>query len=64
MKAIHEDGLTWTHVSDLKFWNNAAATLYGVNSIPFNILVDPSGNVIGENLMGAELERKLEGTLK
>lgn len=63
LKAIHEDGLAWTHVSDLKYWNNAAATLYGVSSIPFNVLVDPQGQIIAENLSGSLLEKELERIL-
>ncbi|HEX3166526.1 MAG TPA: TlpA disulfide reductase family protein [Chitinophagaceae bacterium] len=57
--AIHKDNLTWTQVSDLLFWNNAAARLYRVQSIPFNILVDPQGKIIGKNLRGSELDNKL-----
>ncbi|MBS1653614.1 MAG: AhpC/TSA family protein [Bacteroidetes bacterium] len=57
--AINHDGLTWTHVSDLQFWNNAAAQLYHVQGIPFNILVDPGGKIIGKNLRGQALEDKL-----
>jgi peroxiredoxin len=59
LAAIHRDGLEWTHVSDLKFWNNAAAQLYHVTSIPSNILVDPSGKIIGKNLRGDQLRSKL-----
>lgn len=57
--AIHKDNLTWTHVSDLQFWNNAAAKVYRVQGIPFNILVDPQGKIIGRNLRGPDLEGKL-----
>ena len=57
--AIHKDNLTWTHVSDLLFWNNAAAKLYRVQGIPFNILVDPQGKIIGKNLRGSDLDNKL-----
>jgi len=57
--AIHKDNLTWTHVSDLQFWNNAAAKLYRVQGIPFNILVDPQGKIIGRNLRGPDLDNKL-----
>ncbi len=64
LKAIKDDGLAWTHVSDLQYWNNAAAKLYNVQSIPFNILVDPQGNIVGENLRGRELEEKLREVLK
>lgn len=57
--AIQQDGLPWKHVSDLGFWNNAAAQEYGVSSIPFTVLVDREGKVIDKNLRGAMLERRL-----
>ncbi len=59
MKAIHDDELAWTNVSDLQFWSNAAAVLYKVSSIPQNFLIDPSGKIVGRNLRGVELENKL-----
>jgi peroxiredoxin len=59
INAIHKDNLTWTHVSDLQFWNNAAAKLYRVGGIPFNFLVDPAGKIIAKNLRGEELGYKL-----
>ncbi len=59
IEAIKHDGLTWTQVSDLQFWSNAAAQLYRINSIPSNMLVDPSGKIIGKNLRGEQLEAKL-----
>jgi len=59
LAAIHKDNLTWTHVSDLQFWNNAAAQLYRINSIPFNMLIDPSGKIIAKNLRGEMLHSKL-----
>lgn len=60
LQAIEEDGLHWTQVSDLKFWNSEAAQLYNVKSIPFALLLDPNGVIIGKNLRGQELENKLE----
>jgi Peroxiredoxin len=59
LAAIAKDGLTWNHVSDLKYWNNAAAQLYQVRSIPQNFLLDPSGKIIAKNLRGEDLEKKL-----
>jgi|KBSMisStaDraftv2_1062788.scaffolds.fasta_scaffold00427_14 peroxiredoxin len=59
LKAIHDDGLGWTHVSDLQYWNNAAARQYGVQSIPQNFLLDPQGRIIGKNLRGDDLQKKL-----
>lgn len=55
IKAMHDDGYTWTNVSDLKGWNNAAARLYGIRAIPQNYLIDPQGVIIDENLRGEEL---------
>jgi peroxiredoxin len=57
--AIKTDGLVWTQVSDLKFWDNEAAALYAVRAIPQNYLIDPQGKIIGKNLRGEDLEKKL-----
>ena len=59
MEAIHKDGLNWTHVSDLQFWDNAVAKIYGVKGIPQNFLLDPQGKIVGKGLRGEELEKKL-----
>lgn len=59
MDAIHRDNLTWTHVSDLKFWDNAVAKQYGIRAIPQNLLIDPSGKIIAKNIRGEELHTKL-----
>ena len=63
IKAIQEDNLTWTHISDLKFWQSEVVPLYQVGSIPFNVLVDPDGKVVAENLRGNALEQKLHEVL-
>jgi len=60
VQAIQEDGLTWTHVSDLKYFNSQAAQDYNINAIPFSVLVDPNGIIVGKNLRGKGLEKKLE----
>ena len=60
VKAIAEDGLTWTHVSDLKYFDSQAAHDYNINAIPFSILLDKTGKIIAKNLRGAALEQKLE----
>ncbi len=59
IEAIKKDQLNWTHVSDLQHWNNAAAQLYHVQGIPFNMLVDPAGKIVAKDLRGPDLERKL-----
>lgn len=62
-KAIVADNLNWTHVSDLKYWQSEVVPVYQVGGIPFNVLVDPEGKVIAENLRGDALEQKLREVL-
>lgn len=64
LEAIKKDGLTWKHVSDLQGWGNAAAKIYGVNSIPHSVLLDKEGVIIAKNLRGEELLKKLEEVVK
>jgi peroxiredoxin len=60
LKAIKDDQLTWQHVSDLKYWANEAAAMYGITSIPRNFLLDPQGKIIARDLRGKDLLDKLE----
>lgn len=62
--AIHMDGLAWTHISDLQGWQNSVAQQFQIFNIPQNFLIDPDGKVIGKNLRGPALERKLARILK
>ncbi len=64
LKAIKDDNLYWTHVSDLGFWDNAVAKQYMINRIPSNVLVDETGTIIAKNLIGYELIDKLEDLTK
>ncbi|MFZ9472639.1 MAG: redoxin domain-containing protein [Sediminibacterium sp.] len=64
LEAIKKDGLTWTHVSDLKYWNNAVAVQFGIQSIPASFLIDPNGVVIGRDLRGEDLTRVLNEKIK
>ncbi len=59
LKAIHLDGLTWTHVSDLKYWNNAVAKIYDIKAVPANFLLGPDGTILAKNLRGDDLNKKL-----
>ena len=58
-KAIRDDNLIWSQVSDLKIWNNEVAIKYRIQQIPQNLLIDPNGKIVGKNLRGADLEAKL-----
>ncbi len=64
VKAISDDKLTWTHVSDLQYLNNTAARLYEVNSIPANFLLDESGVIIARNLRENELYNKVKEVIE
>jgi len=63
-QAIDADSLTWTHVSDLKYWQNEVAQLYHIQSIPANMLIDPNGKIIARNLRGEALYEALGKLLK
>lgn len=63
IKAIADDKLTWTHVSDLQYWGSVAARLYAVNAIPANFLLDETGTIIARNLRGENLYNKVKEVL-
>ncbi|HEY4966792.1 MAG TPA: TlpA disulfide reductase family protein [Puia sp.] len=62
-KAIIQDHLNWPQMSDLKYWNSQAVETFGFQGIPFNVLVDPSGKVIAQELRGEDLDAKLKQVL-
>ena len=64
LDAIHKDGLTWTHVSDLKFWDNEVARQYGISAVPANFLLDGNGKIVAKDLHDGELEKILSRVLK
>jgi len=64
LEAIKKDGLAWNHVSDLKYWNNAVATQFGIQSIPASFLIDQTGKIVARDLRGADLDKFLETSLK
>ncbi|MEM6763481.1 MAG: TlpA disulfide reductase family protein [Bacteroidota bacterium] len=62
-KAIEKDGLVWYHVSDLKYFQSEAALTYGVQAIPYTVLVDPEGKIVATNLRSQRLEQVLRELL-
>ena len=63
-KAIADDQLTWTHLSDLKYWDSEIPALYGVRGIPANVLIDPNGVILAHNITEEKLHETLENVLK
>jgi thiol-disulfide isomerase/thioredoxin len=65
LAAIKKDKLgEWKHVSDLLYWNSVAAKTYGVESIPFTVLLDKKGKIIAKGLRGEELKAKIKEVLQ
>jgi peroxiredoxin len=64
LAAIKKDNLTWTHISDLAFWNSKAVEIFKFQGIPYNVLINPDGVVIAESLRGSDLMNTLQQELK
>lgn len=64
MNAIQKDGLTWRHISDLKGWQSAVVPVYGIEGIPYNVLLDPEGKILATELRDKDLDAFLSKTLK
>jgi thiol-disulfide isomerase/thioredoxin len=63
LQGIEEDGLPWTHVSDLEYWQSEAARTYNINAIPASFLLDEEGRIIAKDLRGPLLHQKLKEIL-
>ena len=59
-KSVEQMNMKWPQLSDLGYWQSAAAGVYGINSIPASILFDGSGKIIATNLRGEKLGEKLK----
>lgn len=64
LKAIKDDNLTWTNVSDLKYFDNAVAKSYAIKGTPTNLLIDPEGKIVAKNLFGPQLIQRLNELIK
>jgi len=62
-KAVGQDQLPWTQVSDLKGWDSPAAQLYGVLAVPTTVLIAPDGLILSRNLRGEALEKRVSKLL-
>jgi peroxiredoxin len=63
-KAIKDDGMPWVQISELNGFENSAAKLYDIKSIPQNFLIDPNGVVVAKNLRGGDLDKQLAAIIK
>ena len=63
-RAIADDGLKWNHVSNLQYWSDPIAKLYGVRAIPAAFVLDSKGKIVAKNLRGAQLDAKIEELLQ
>lgn len=63
LKAIKDDHLNWSHVSELKRWDGIVTNQYKIEGIPASFMLDPSGKIVAKNLRGIELQKFLEKTL-
>ena len=63
-KAIEEDGMIWKHFSDLKAQGSPIAAMYNLMSVPYTILLDENNKIVGKNLRGAQLQKKVAELLK
>ncbi|MBK0379078.1 TlpA disulfide reductase family protein [Mucilaginibacter segetis] len=64
LRAIKQDGLTWTQLSDLRSWNNKVSVKYYVYDIPANFLIGPDGTILAKNINGEELLPTLKKLIK
>jgi thiol-disulfide isomerase/thioredoxin len=64
VQAIKQDSLSWTHVSDLKFWQCAAVQTYNVTAVPYTVLLNREGRIVAKGLRGEELEEKIKEILE
>jgi hypothetical protein len=60
VEAIAQDGLTWKHGSELKFWQSSFVPAYNLDGIPMTYLLDENGVIIAKGLRGEQLEQKLK----
>ncbi|ROI05837.1 TlpA family protein disulfide reductase [Chryseobacterium sp. G0240] len=62
-KAIDRFAIDWIQISDLKFWKSPVAKAYGIEELPFNLIIDGNGTIIAKNLHDKELEEFLNKNL-
>jgi len=62
--AVKSLGMKWTQLSDLKGWQNEAARMFSVESIPHTIVVGKDGTILQRGLRGEQLKEFVASKLK
>lgn len=60
VKAIADLKMSWIHLSDLKGWKTVASSVYDVNAIPDNLLIDPQGKIVARGLRAEKLAARMK----
>ena len=55
LAATKQLNITWPQMSDLKGWDNSAAKLFNITSIPHTIVIDQQGKILRHGLRGEAL---------
>ncbi|WBV60028.1 TlpA disulfide reductase family protein [Chryseobacterium camelliae] len=63
-KIMDREGIIWSQISDLQFWKSPVAKIYGIEELPYNLVLDKSGKIIAINIHGEELKTFIANTLK
>ena len=63
LAAIEQTGQKWPQMSDLKGWDSEGAALYGIQSIPANVLINEQGEIVARDLRGDALLKEIESRL-
>ena len=63
-KAIGDLGMTWPQISDLQYWQSAAAEKFQVRSIPYMVVLDEKGTILNKGIRDEELEAFISEKLK
>lgn len=63
-RTVKNEGMYWQQLNDKRAWESPIVKQYNMNALPFNVLIDTTGNVIAVNLRGRELSLKLKELLK
>ena len=63
-QAVAADKINWLQVNETGGWNAPVATLWKIDQIPTNYLLDKQGKIIARDLEGRHLEKVINDLLK